>query len=55
MAKETETALVVLEPTTALAVFTEPAKVDPIMDPLSGGFPMRTFSVPKVAGRWQHE
>lgn len=22
---------------------------DPIMDPLSGGFPMRTFSVPKVA------
>ena len=31
MAKETETALVVLEPTTALAVFTEPAKVDPIL------------------------
>jgi hypothetical protein len=31
MAKETETALVVLEPTTALAVFTEPNKVDPIL------------------------
>ena len=32
MAKETtETALVVIEPTTALAVFTEPAKVDPIL------------------------
>lgn len=31
MAKEIETALVVIEPTTALAVFTEPAKVDPIL------------------------
>lgn len=31
MAKETETALVVLEPTTALAVFTESGKVDPIL------------------------
>lgn len=31
MAKETETALVVLEPTTALSVFTEPNKVDPIL------------------------
>lgn len=31
MAKETEGALVVIEPTTALAVFTEAAKVDPIL------------------------
>ena len=31
MAKETETALVVLEPTTVLAVFTEADKVDPIL------------------------
>lgn len=31
MAKETETALVVLEPTTALSVFTEDNKVDPIL------------------------
>ncbi|NCC62922.1 MAG: hypothetical protein EOM12_18870, partial [Verrucomicrobiae bacterium] len=31
MAKETETALVVLEPTTALSVFADAAKVDPIL------------------------
>ena len=30
--KQTETALVVIEPTTALAVFTQPEKVDPILD-----------------------
>ena len=51
MAKETETALVVLEPTTALAVFTEPAKVDPILAAIKKAVAEFTPDITTAKGR----
>ena len=51
MAKETETALVVLEPTTALAVFTESAKVDPILAAIKKAVADFTPDVSTAKGR----
>ena len=51
MAKDTETALVVIEPTTALAVFTEPAKVDPILAAIKKAVADFTPDVSTAKGR----
>ena len=51
MAKETETALVVLEPTTALAVFTEADKVDPILAAIKKAVAEFTPDITTAKGR----